>query len=240
LHDAILIGGGQFCTKPGHVFVPEGSEGDHFLEVLRAEFRKAVSPILLSTQLSSRYERGCAALEATPGVSVLARGQSAGQGAASVQPTLFLVSADTFLRETLLHEEVFGPMSLIIRAPAGRLPEIAAQYQGELTATVHGAVHEHQSIAELSERLRTRVGRVLFQGFSPGVELCDGVNHGGPWPSALGRSTVVGTTSYERWLRPVCFQDAPYDLLPPELRPDNPLNLSRRVDDEYQVPNSEA
>jgi alpha-ketoglutaric semialdehyde dehydrogenase len=240
LNDAILIGGGQFCTKPGHVFVPEGPEGDVFLELLVAEFRKAASPILLSTHLSSRYELGCKALERTPGVSVIARGESAGQGAASVQPTLFLVSADTFLTESLLREEVFGPMSLIIRAPARQLALIAAQYQGELTATVHGTVQEYQSIAELSEQLSFRVGRLLFQGFSPGVELCDGVNHGGPWPSALGRSTVVGTTSYERWLRPVCFQDAPYELLPLELRADNPLNLCRRVNERQEVPNSEA
>jgi alpha-ketoglutaric semialdehyde dehydrogenase len=240
LSEAILIGGGQFCTKPGHVFVPEGPEGDAFLELLITEFRKSGSPTLLSTHLSSRYKTGCEALEKVPGVSVIARGLPLQQGAASAQPNLFLVSADTFLSEPSLREEVFGPMSLIIRAPEGQFTSIAEHYEGELTATVHGTAQEYHSMAALAEQLSPRVGRLLFQGFSPGVELCDGVNHSAPWPSALGRSTVVGTTSYERWLRPLCFQDTPYDLLPLELRPDNSLNLIRRVNERQEIPGSET
>jgi len=238
LCEAILIGGGQFCTKPGHVFVPEGSEGDAFLATLTSDFQRAASPILLSTELRSRYRSGCEALKQIPGVTVLAEGESEGLGGASVQPILFGVGAETFLRESLLNEEVFGPMSVIVRAPHDNYLVIAERYEGELTATVHGSAEERQAISALSQMLSTRVGRLLFKGFSPGVELCDGVNHGGPWPSALGRSTVVGTTSYERWVRPLCFQDMPVELLPIELSTHNSLNLSRRVDDQHEGPDS--
>jgi NADP-dependent aldehyde dehydrogenase len=149
---------------------------------------------------------------------------------------LFGASAKTFLSEPSLREETFGPMSVLIRASQDYFPSIAEQYEGELTATIHASIQEYQALSVLSEKLSPRVGRLLFQGFSPGVELCDGVNHGGPWPSALGRSTVVGTTSYERWLRPLCLQDMPHDLLPLELRPDNPLHLVRRLDEQSETP----
>lgn len=238
LCDAILVGGGQFCTKPGHVYVPDGAEGDHFLTVLQSEFRNATSPILLSTDLSARYRAGCERLLSTPGVSVLAAGEPGAQGAA-VQPILFGVRRETFLTSPGLRDEVFGPMSVVVRGGAESFASIAELYEGELTATIHGSAEEQDSMRRLSDILSPRVGRLLFRGFSPGVELCDGVNHGGPWPSALGRSTVVGTTSYERWLRPLCFQDMPDGLLPLELRSENPLGLVRRVDDRRETPSSQ-
>lgn len=228
--EAVLVGGGQFCTKPGHLFVPTGPAGDQFVQTLAAEFRKATGATLLAPQLSARYQQGCAALERLDGVARLACGADAESSAAAAQPLLFEATLSAFMQQQEPRDEVFGPMSVVVRVPESQLLSAASMYEGELTATIHSVDSEADQVAPLAALLGGKVGRLLFAGFSPGVELCDGVNHGGPWPAALGRSTVVGTTSYERWLRPLCLQDMPPALLPPELQPDNPLGLSRRVD----------
>lgn len=233
LVEAVLLGGGQFCTKPGNVFVPTGGEGDAFLRALSSAFQKTTSPTLLSPRFAEQYRHSCKALLDLPGVSVLARGKEESLSASSARPLLVVTDPETFMHEPLLREEVFGPFSVVVQGPTEVLTELALQVEGELTATIHASQDEQLSAARLASALAAKVGRLLFDGFSPGVELCDGVNHSGPWPSALGRSTVVGTTSYERWLRPLCYQDTPANLLPPELAPDNPLNLRRRVDETH-------
>ena len=234
--ESILVGGGQFCTKPGHLFVPTGPDGDKFVQSIAAEFQKASSATLLSPQLSARYERGCAAVECLDGVTSLSGGTRAGSSAAAAQPLLFETTLNAFMQHDALREEIFGPVSVIVRTPLSQLVNAASMYEGELTATIHSLDSEAEQVGPLAALLGGKVGRLLFAGFPPGVELCDGVNHGGPWPAALGRSTVVGTTSYERWLRPICFQDMPPALLPPELKPDNPLGLSRRVNGVLEYP----
>jgi NADP-dependent aldehyde dehydrogenase len=54
--------------------------------------------------------------------------------------------------------------------------------------------------------------------------------HGGPYPATTDvRSTSVGALAIQRFLRPVCYQNLPDELLPQALRSDNPLKLPRRV-----------
>jgi NADP-dependent aldehyde dehydrogenase len=60
--------------------------------------------------------------------------------------------------------------------------------------------------------------------------------HGGPFPATSdSRSTSVGATAIDRFLRPVCYQGLPADLLPEALRDDNPLGLARVLDGDLKA-----
>ena len=68
--------------------------------------------------------------------------------------------------------------------------------------------------------LERKAGRILVNGFPTGVEVSHAMVHGGPFPATSdSRVTSVGTTSIERFLRPVCYQDFPAELLPEAFSP---------------------
>ena len=97
--------------------------------------------------------------------------------------------------------------------------------------TVHGDGDDFERHAELLAVLRSKVGRLICNGVPTGVEVCPSMVHGGPYPAASdARFSAVGTSSIRRWVRPVCWQDWPHELLPPELRDDNPRRIRRTVD----------
>jgi NADP-dependent aldehyde dehydrogenase len=103
--------------------------------------------------------------------------------------------------------------------------------EGQLTATIHGTEAELAANQELLNVLETRAGRLLFNGFPTGVEVCHAMVHGGPYPATSdGRSTSVGTRAIFRFTRQVCFQSFPDAALPQELREENPLGIWRMVD----------
>jgi alpha-ketoglutaric semialdehyde dehydrogenase len=78
--------------------------------------------------------------------------------------------------------------------------------------------------------LERKVGRILVNGYPTGVEVCDAMVHGGPFPATSdGRSTSVGTAAIERFMRPVSYQNLPDALMPDALRDGNPLGLARRI-----------
>jgi NADP-dependent aldehyde dehydrogenase len=106
--------------------------------------------------------------------------------------------------------------------------------EGQLTATVLFDESDLQLVAALLPRLERKVGRILANGWPTGVEVCEAMVHGGPFPATSdGRSTSVGALAMRRFLRPVCYQNLPETLLPFALRNDNPLRLMRRVDGQY-------
>jgi NADP-dependent aldehyde dehydrogenase len=140
--------------------------------------------------------------------------------------------ADTFLADPVLAEEVFGPFSLVVTVSALETMEaVARRLDGQLTATVHGTPRDLAAAAGLLDVLATKAGRVIVNGFPTGVEVCQAMQHGGPWPaSSDSRFTSVGSAALERFVRPVCYQDVPDALLPPALRNSNPLGIARLVD----------
>jgi alpha-ketoglutaric semialdehyde dehydrogenase len=69
---------------------------------------------------------------------------------------------------------------------------------------------------------------LIVNDFPTGVEVCHAMVHGGPFPATSNsRSTSVGTAAIYRFTRPVCYQNFPEDLLPDELKTDNPLGIMR-------------
>ncbi|WP_035603447.1 aldehyde dehydrogenase (NADP(+)) [Haloferula sp. BvORR071] len=229
--NSLTLGVGQFCTNPGLIFLPEGS-GFVFLDRLKQLVGTSMPGVMLSEGIAKAYVDAVEAFAGTPGVETIARSAAPngnGPGAAAV----FSVSVRRFLEEDLLQGEMFGPAALIVR---GTLEEIAAtipELEGQLTATIHGTEAELTAHSSLVQSLANKAGRVIFNGFPTGVEVCHAMVHGGPYPSTSdGRSTSVGTMSIHRFVRAVCYQSFPDSCLAPELQDGNPLGIWRMVDGE--------
>jgi NADP-dependent aldehyde dehydrogenase len=155
----------------------------------------------------------------------------AGPGAAA-PAALLVTDAPTFAKEPGLHEELYGPATLLVQcASKAEVLALARSLEGHLTATVHGDEADLTEYAELFEILRRKVGRVVVNGYPTGVEVGHAMHHGGPYPATTdARATSVGSAAIERFARPVCFQDVPEALLPDELRAQNPHGVWRLVD----------
>jgi NADP-dependent aldehyde dehydrogenase len=167
-------------------------------------------------------------------VQVLARGHEGDGDGFEAVPTLLAAPADGLTPEVT--EECFGPVTVVVRySSVDELLSTLEQLPASLTATVHRGHQETDLPARLSDALRHRTGRVIFDGFPTGVAVSWAQHHGGPWPSTNTQHTSVGATAVRRFLRPVTWQDAPPELLPPELR-DDVLDVPRRVDGRLQVP----
>jgi NADP-dependent aldehyde dehydrogenase len=205
--------GGQLCTKPGIVFAPNSS----FAETLEQRFGGRDPEVLLSTAVASSFAQGTGS-ELTDQTRV--------------QPIVIRCTADELIADPGLREEHFGPG--VVVATYSSDEELAAglaSLEGNLTATVHAEESEHAVLAPLITQLASQAGRVLFGGVPTGVSVTWAMQHGGPYPAASNSAhTSVGQTAVRRFLRPVCFQSAPSDLLPPALRDHNSLGLVRRVD----------
>jgi NADP-dependent aldehyde dehydrogenase len=145
-------------------------------------------------------------------------------------------SIDSFLKDHTLEEEVFGPSTLAITANTkAELMQAARNLRGHITATLHGTPKDLEEYADLVSVLEQKVGRLIINGYPTGVEVCHSMVHGGPFPATTdSRTTSVGTGAIDRFTRPVCYQNFPDSLLPPELKKDNPLGIWRLVNGERQ------
>jgi alpha-ketoglutaric semialdehyde dehydrogenase len=218
---SFTLGAGQFCTSPGLMFVLEGPEIAPLLEALAVELGSHQPNAMLSDSIHEAFEKGREALEMHEAVTTVARSQSpAGpnRGHAAVFQTDFA----SFLEDRRLEREIFGAASLIIvcknHAELRQAPE---HLEGQLTASLQVDVDDVALAETLIPVLERKVGRIIANGWPTGVEVADAMVHGGPFPATSdSHSTSVGTLAIRRFLRPVCYQDVPSSLLPPELRPD--------------------
>jgi NADP-dependent aldehyde dehydrogenase len=223
---SLTLGVGQFCTNPGLVFLP-ADQGDVFLAKLKSLVEAGTPGMMLNAGICQAFTDATATFAATEGVKTLARSATEagpGQGA----PAVFTVSISDFLKNETLQGEMFGPATLIVR---GSLEEIAAaipHLEGQLTASIHATESELAANASLVQALQQIAGRLIFNGFPTGVEVCDSIVHGGPFPSTSdGRSTSVGTMAIFRFCRAVAWQSFPDAALPAELQEANPLGIKR-------------
>ncbi|MDB5452352.1 MAG: ketoglutarate semialdehyde dehydrogenase [Caulobacteraceae bacterium] len=227
---SLTLGSGQFCTNPGLVLLLQGEAGDDFMATAAEEVRKAPSTTMLTPAIHAAFEGGVRKMESHPQVATVAAGAEGGvnQG----RPALFSADAERFLIHPELADEIFGAASLVVRcASVKAMQTVLSQLEGQLTVTLqmdHGDLGVAQVLMPLLER---KAGRILVNGFPTGVEVGHAMVHGGPYPATSdGRSTSVGALAIRRFLRPVCYQDFPPDLLPSELADGNPSGLWRRVD----------
>lgn len=235
LVNSLTLGSGQFCTNPGLVFLVEGAESESFIAQV-SELMQAQRPGVL---LNERIERGLADTTAAtmqhPSVDKLAGGEKVAGSPYCYANTVLRTTAPAFAADPELQIEHFGPVTLFVVASSrGELQETLQHLHGNLTATVHASDREREIAAALFDRLREKVGRLIWNGFPTGVEVVYAMQHGGPYPATTAPSTTsVGMTAIKRFLRPVAFQNVPDPLLPPALQDDNPLGIWRIVDGHY-------
>ncbi|MGP0020847.1 MAG: aldehyde dehydrogenase (NADP(+)) [Candidatus Sulfotelmatobacter sp.] len=232
LHTSFTMGAGQFCTKPGMVFLPHGKEADSFRDRLQHLVASSTPFHLLTKSIHSAYDSALADRKADTAVVLVAEASQPAEVAGFAANTaLFETDATTFLGSDL-GAEIFGPTTLLVRHSArDQILEIARSLEGQLTATIHGTEQDLREFADLVAILESKVGRLVFNGFPTGVEVCPAMVHGGPYPSTSdGRSTSVGTRAIFRFARPVCYQGFPDEALPAELKDSNPLGILRMVD----------
>lgn len=230
LHASMTLGGGQFCTKPGLVLLADDDQSGNFARKLADLVATPASFTMLTPGIQSAYTKGVAERSASARkLAAVPAPASSGCAAAAV---VFQTDAEKFLRDPGLGEELFGPSTLLINySTREQLLRLARGLEGHLTATLHGTEQDLANYRDLVEILETRVGRIIFNGFPTGVEVCHAMVHGGPWPATSdSRTTSVGTLAILRFARPVCFQGFPQPALPEELQDCNPLGIWRLLD----------
>jgi alpha-ketoglutaric semialdehyde dehydrogenase len=231
--DSLVLGAGQFCTNPGLAIAIDSDALKGFVATASEALAAKPAQTMLTAGIHAAYEDGEGKLAATKGVEVVARGVAA-TGPTQACAALFVTDAQTFLANAALEDEVFGPVSTIIRCKDEQeMLKVAEHFAGQLTATLQLDSADVAAAKKLVPILERKAGRILVNGFPTGVEVCHAMVHGGPFPATSdSRATSVGTTSIDRFLRPVCYQDFPAELLPETLADGNPLALWRRRDGE--------
>ena len=233
LYTSFTLGAGQFCTKPGIVVLPEGVEAGTFRDRLRGLVESSSAFTLLTSGILTAYGSAVANRKGSNAVTVVAGQPDLSPGAGfAARAVLFETEAHSFLNNPELAAEIFGPSTLLVRhSNRDELLALAQHLEGHLTATIHGTDQDLSDFHDLLSILETKVGRLIFNGFPTGVEVCHAMVHGGPYPSTSdGRSTSVGSAAIFRFCRPICYQGFPDSALPPELQDDNPLEIWRMVD----------
>lgn len=227
--NASTMGMGQFCTKPGLLFVP-AFDVEEVTEVLRRAIgAKELAP-LLNPRLRDGFDAALSAVCALPGVDVLV----AGDGAEAPSPTVLISTAEAVREDpTVLEEEMFGPATVMIQYRSEEeLEELASLLGGQLTSTVQAEADEQ--LTGLVNVLRDKSGRVLWNGWPTGVTVSYAQFHGGPYPATTSATTSVGTAAIGRFMRPVAYQTFPDSQLPPALQEANPWAITRRVDGRWE------
>ena len=228
---SFTLGVGQFCTKPGVVFVPAGAG---FEDLVAGFTASASGGPLLTERITEAFPSGVAHLESDPSVAVVAHGLETERG--SAQPVVLSTDAAAVAaRPSVLLEECFGPVTLLVRyASEAELRAALEAVPGSLTATLHA--ESSDDVSDVLEVLTRKAGRVLFAGWPTGVAVTWSQHHGGPWPATTSLHTSVGATAIRRFLRPVVFQDAPAALLPEALRDESLERLPHRRNGVLRVP----
>ncbi len=228
---SLTQGAGQFCTNPGLLIARQGPALERFINAAAEHVRQAAAQTMLTPGIASAYANGVAALGENRNARQIASGQPH-QGPNQCQAHLFVTSAQAFLADPALQAEVFGAASLVVACDSDeQVRQVAEHLEGQLTATLHLDTADLDRARQLLPTLEHKAGRILVNGWPTGVEVCDAMVHGGPFPATSDtRSTSVGTAAILRFLRPVCYQDFPDALLPDALQQGNPLHLRRLLD----------
>jgi len=206
---SLVLGEGQFCTNPSLLVAQTGENLDRFAATSAQQLSQYQPGPMLTAGIREAYLAAIQALADTPGVNRV--GNSTGSSPAGVSAQLFTTSARNFLDRHDLQSEVFGPASLLVRCDdEAQVLAVARALEGQLTATLQVIEADREQALELLPILEQRAGRIVFNGYPTGVEVCHGMNHGGPWPaSSQVGATSVGIRAMRRFQRPICYQDLP-------------------------------
>ncbi len=227
---SVTLGVGQFCTNPGLIIGLEGEELHAFIFKLGEAIKETSPGLMLHPGIYKNYvERRGTALgqDGVETIAVSAKDPQLNEAA----PTIASATGQAFLNNPVLHQEVFGPYSLVIRCrDAAEMLEVTHHLEGQLTATLMATDNDLAANHELIESIKNICGRIILNSVPTGVEVCLSMHHGGPFPATTdARFTSVGADGIKRFARPVCFQNWSQPSLPDELKNDNPLNIWRTI-----------
>lgn len=235
---------GQMCTCPGLLFlIDSDATAPHVSRFIDALARGMQIPgvmPMLTPRTRDLLEQRRSQVSSTPGVRLLTPPPTAAPADPTNPPvpitthaTLYDVRAADFIREPRLAEECFGPCALVVRCAddAELLALLHSALPGSLTGSLFAAPADQSLASRVRDHLVRRVGRFIYNGVPTGVDVAAAMVHSGPFP-ACNRpdSSAVGATAIRRWCRPVCYQNLPDDMLPPELREANPAAIHRTID----------
>lgn len=214
---SLTMGAGQFCTNPGIAVLIAGADADRFIQIASEALSTTPAQTMLTDGIAQAYRHGQKRIAETAGVrSVL----TTSCDMRNATPYLYVTSGDNWLENEELAEEVFGPLGMVVLvSDEAQMMTVANSLQGQLTCTLHVDEADYASAQPIMPILERKAGRVLANSFPTGVEVCDSMVHGGPFPASTNfGATSVGTMSIRRFLRPVCYQDIPAGLLPTDLQ----------------------
>ena len=230
---SVTLGVGQFCTNPGLIIGIEGSDLDLFIDSLANEIKNVAPGTMLHAGIAKAYsEKRNRALSqsdvTTVAVSITSASENQGM------PTIASATGKAFLNNPVLHQEVFGPYSLIIRcADMNEMIAVTTHLEGQLTATLMATEDDMRNNNAMVEAVKDICGRFILNNVPTGVEVCLSMHHGGPYPATTdSRFTSVGADGIKRFARPIAFQNWNNSLLPDELKDGNPLGIWRTVNNE--------
>lgn len=224
---SITLSMGQFCTNPGLMFGIESDALDHFLELLGQEIISVKPARMLSASIQRSYTERMDKALSQEGVQY--RQAEVAVGELEALPQIASVSGSVFLNNQVLHEEVFGPYSIMVKCKdREELKKCWSAVSGQLTTSLMGSEKDLDDYKDLIAVAEQIAGRIVFNGVPTGVEVCASMVHGGPYPATTdSRYTAVGINAVKRWVRPVCYQNCPEHLLPEALRNANPAGIMR-------------
>lgn len=231
--ESITLGAGQFCTNPGLLIALKSDTLNQFTQELANQIVAIEPTCMLHPAIIGAYETNKTKMLNQQGVQAIAqinKDVAVNYG----RQVITTVQGKTFLENKLLHQEVFGPFSLIVQCDnVIEMEQIISNLEGQLTGTVIAKNTELIENKSIVDALQNRVGRLIFNGVPTGVEVCPSMVHGGPYPASTdSRFTAVGIYAIKRWVRPFSYQNWPNELLPEALKNENPLNIARLVNGE--------
>lgn len=233
---SITLGVGQFCTNPGLILGIEGEELEAFKDHLKKAFVETSPGTMLHEGIEKAFVQKSGKMLEERDVEVLVESSkeaTSGQG----RPTVATAKGSEFIKNPALHEEVFGPFSMLVECKdKNELEYCVKALHGQLTGTLIGEDSDYEQHSGIIYHLQQKVGRMIFNGVPTGVEVCAAMMHGGPYPATTdSRFTAVGIQSIKRFLRPVAFQNTPQVFLPLPLKNENPNRIMRLINGEYST-----
>ncbi len=226
---SVTLGVGQFCTNPGLIIGIADSNLARFIHGLGGAVEKVQPALMLHSGIAANYHKNKKAVLAESHVKLVGESVADDNDTLKGEPAIAATDGKTFLQNPLLHQEVFGPFSLVVQcADEAELQQVIAKLEGQLTATIMATAADLDKYAEVVSAVEEICGRIVLNGVPTGVEVCPAMHHGGPFPASTdSRFTSVGEDAIKRFARPLAFQNWPDNKLPDELKEGNPLGIYR-------------
>ncbi len=230
---SVTLGAGQFCTNPGIIIGIESDALTTFVHDLGKAIQKINPAPMLHPGIVTAYKKNKSNALLQEDVHLVAESETDVKENEGL-PTIATASGQAFLNNSVLHQEVFGPYSIIIRCKdMNEMIAVAKNLEGQLTSTLMATENDIKENDELAEAVKNICGRFILNSVPTGVEVCLSMQHGGPFPATTdSRFSSVGADAIKRFARPIAFQNWSNHLLPDELKDENPLKIWRTVNNE--------